>query len=524
MKEYSLTQDTLSVLSKINQQTDLNGDFRIEGEAYRYLTNLCRILQQITPKDVEVITYSEEKIENLLSGRVRQYLTTNQEAVAILLDRFILNTLQTDEQLGRRLFRFSMCRNINGNRIPRQGEEDFEAQFVKLQQLFPNITKRPVVLVDDGLFTGGTINKFMELADNYGVDLNVQKIFGFLGDGGARQFSQAEIIKSIPNLYEWVDLRDFGIFGGKQLARGKANKVTSAIPYLYPWSKGEGASLEMSPQLFSASKDMIREFIELINSYQEKTGKTLTFRDLIKAGYPLPTDIERTIPITINTCLSTYLQSAIKLIDKESQRPVIVLDMDGTLYELNGQDGSFKGSSLERAVFNNALRFIIEREGVTSEQALEIMKTGQEDEVGISCFLSRRYNISREEYFNSVWSINPEGMVSSFEGIENVFKIVKETKPEVKLILLTSAPRVWATRVLEYLGITNYFEEIYTGENYGKKKDIFEIIGTRYHKATSIGDQMETDIVPAQEWGMRGIKVNGPEEILGAITQGLWEK
>jgi FMN phosphatase YigB (HAD superfamily) len=84
---------------------------------------------------------------------------------------------------------------------------------------------------------------------------------------------------------------------------------------------------------------------------------------------------------------------------------------------------------------------------------------------------------------------------------------MKGRNPSAKLILLTTAPKVWAERVLAYLGIAEYFEDLYTGEKFGQKDEIFRIIAGRYQNATSIGDQIETDILPARAVGIKGIRV-----------------
>ena len=83
------------------------------------------------------------------------------------------------------------------------------------------------------------------------------------------------------------------------------------------------------------------------------------------------------------------------------------------------------------------------------------------------------------------------------------------------MILLTSAPRAWANKVLQYLKIDDCFEIKFTGDQFKSKEDIFRILAQRYNPAniTSIGDQEKTDLLPAQELGMRTLKINNPTEI-----------
>ena len=46
-----------------------------------------------------------------------------------------------------------------------------------------------------------------------------------------------------------------------------------------------------------------------------------------------------------------------------------IFDMDGTLYQIDGKDTGYKGSSLEKKVNENALRLIQDREACNLETA-----------------------------------------------------------------------------------------------------------------------------------------------------------
>jgi FMN phosphatase YigB (HAD superfamily) len=191
---------------------------------------------------------------------------------------------------------------------------------------------------------------------------------------------------------------------------------------------------------------------------------------------------------------------------------IIIFDMDGTLYRLDGEMGGFKGSSLALKMFDNTLNFVIDRED--SETAARfLIDEALNDEVGMSVFFANRYQISRKDFFDVVWNIDPVGKVA---GFEEVMKVVRGLKDMGKrLVLVTQAPRVWQKRVLRYLEIEDCFDEVYSGEDFKIKEDVFvEILrGNPKKVILSIGDQLETDVVPALKLGMKAFLVENPIDL-----------
>jgi FMN phosphatase YigB (HAD superfamily) len=98
---------------------------------------------------------------------------------------------------------------------------------------------------------------------------------------------------------------------------------------------------------------------------------------------------------------------------------------------------------------------------------------------------------------------------------------LRETNPGVKYILLTAAPRIWAEKVLNYIGVSELFEVKYTGDQFGTKAEIFEMLAGRYQPENiiSVGDQEQTDIVPAQKFGISGILVQNPPDLLQQLQE-----
>lgn len=187
--------------------------------------------------------------------------------------------------------------------------------------------------------------------------------------------------------------------------------------------------------------------------------------------------------------------------------------MDGTLYDLDGDSCGYRNSSLENKVLINATKLIEEIEGCTQDVALQIRTNGLLDQRGLSYFLSEKYTITRKDYFEKVWNINPKQIIKVSKTTKTILTKLKDEYK--KLILLTSAPKIWQENVIKFLKIENIFEEIYTAEDYSKKEEVFKMISDSYlgRAIISIGDQEKTDIVPATKYGITGMLINGPKDL-----------
>lgn len=187
--------------------------------------------------------------------------------------------------------------------------------------------------------------------------------------------------------------------------------------------------------------------------------------------------------------------------------------MDGTLYQIDGSTTGYKGSNLEKSVNKNALQFIFKTENCTKIEAEKILEEALQDQIGISNFISKKYGITRKDYFNTIWDISPTGIIQNFETPIQVINQIKSL--ELNIILLTAAPTIWQETVIKYLGLNNIFDEIYTADSFGNKGEIFGQLAQRFSPSStiSIGDQLETDIKPAKELGFQTLLVNSPNEL-----------
>lgn len=504
--EYVLTEDTGSITRELYGQSR-------ENDNAQYFRRLQEILA-CSSGNFAIRAFNEGQIESELSLRIMAILDQDPSSVVLMVDRFLCRGL--DEQYKGRVKRFSITRSFGGEKISRTGQPTIEEQVMSLKSELGNTAGATTLyLADDGFFSGGTVDDLAQIL----------KASGFTVGGAVGYISSADVISEvslssserIANLDEWVDIRDFGVFGGKINKKSNNGLVATAVPYVAPWSDGSAASLDRLPDFFDVSKRVIEAQQELLRSYDNP----LTIRDLARRAFALPVAADGSMPFTINTLVVDYLENCKNAVENESNREVIVLDMDGTLYTLVGQ-GGYGGSELRQAVERNALSYI--KSLVADENADAVLKAGLADPVGVSAYLEREYGVPRQQYFDQVWDIDPANYIVRNQQLESELRQASGGKfgsEKQKLVLLTASPRAWAKKIIEYLGLQGVFETVYTGETYGTKSEIFEMLSGRYsvEKVTSIGDQLGSDVAPATAIGMNGVLVYSPDQTLQTLRE-----
>lgn len=197
-------------------------------------------------------------------------------------------------------------------------------------------------------------------------------------------------------------------------------------------------------------------------------------------------------------------------------KKLMIFDMDGTLY--NFKQGSFGKSDLKKKIIARAKTFVKDKLNKTDSEADKILqKIVSEYGEHISVGLEKKYGINRIEYFNSVWNINPKGLVKPTPELRSFLSRLIDRG--YNIVIVSDAPRVWITNVLEYLKIADFFDgKIFSGESDNRKAfvNIFDNLMKRLNYQPKdcivIGDQEKTDIIPAKESGATAIFVNNQKE------------
>ncbi|MBI4214448.1 HAD hydrolase-like protein [archaeon] len=185
-----------------------------------------------------------------------------------------------------------------------------------------------------------------------------------------------------------------------------------------------------------------------------------------------------------------------------------VFDMDGTLYGLDS--GSFKLSSVYRQIKNNIYLFLSGRLGITPEAAAseyENINLAYNGHASIG--FEKEFGIDRYDYFNNTWNINPDGLIQPDDAVKRLFKTLAG-----RVAVLTNAPRVWAVRALDYLGIyDDVSDALFTGEPDIRKPNplafrrVIDFLKVGPEQAVSVGNEVEEDILPAKKLGMKTVLV-----------------
>lgn len=95
------------------------------------------------------------------------------------------------------------------------------------------------------------------------------------------------------------------------------------------------------------------------------------------------------------------------------------------------------------------------------------------------------------------------------EPNEEVIEVLKYLKEKYNMVILTNYFKQVQEKRLKKAGIRDFFEEIYASDCYPQKPDkkAFEVAIGNYNilDCTMIGDNLESDIIPAEELGLNVI-------------------
>jgi len=199
-----------------------------------------------------------------------------------------------------------------------------------------------------------------------------------------------------------------------------------------------------------------------------------------------------------------------KIMKKEKYR--FIFDMDGTLYQLDkGRSRQFTASRFYADLKGYVYDFFMAKQNITRNLAIKeyerIINIYQGE---VSLGVEAEYGIDRYEFFAGTWGkLNPAIYIETDEALPAIFSGLSG-----KIALLTSAPGVWATKVLAYLNLQEIFgSAIYTGEPDVRKpnplifQQIIDTFKVRPSRVFSIGDQEASDIIPARAVGLRTLRI-----------------
>lgn len=191
------------------------------------------------------------------------------------------------------------------------------------------------------------------------------------------------------------------------------------------------------------------------------------------------------------------------------KKNTLIFDMDGTLYQFT--NGSFQSSGLQKNILKRA-RLFVKNNLNKSDSEVDSIMSEIDDKYGedISLALEDLYSIDRQKYFNFTWDL-PASDFIKYDPV--LAKRISVLVPYFNLILLSDAPNIWITRVLQEMELQHVFCK-FSGEG-----DIRKGLGNAFdylvaekkiipQHSISFGDQLHTDILPAKKLGFKTVLVS----------------
>ncbi|MBU3935638.1 HAD family hydrolase [Patescibacteria group bacterium] len=194
-----------------------------------------------------------------------------------------------------------------------------------------------------------------------------------------------------------------------------------------------------------------------------------------------------------------------------------IFDLDGTLYRFNKSSGGyFVKSQFYQDIKENVYRFFAKELKISRKQSIQTYKKIMDEFKGeVSLGVEKTFGIDRYQYFSATWNLDPEKYL---EPNENLIPMIEPLSGNIAI--LTSAPLVWAQNALKFLGIDEYFKDaVFTGEGDIRKPNpeafvqILKSFNCPSNEVFSIGDQEQTDILPAKNLGIKTIIVGSESAI-----------
>jgi len=192
-------------------------------------------------------------------------------------------------------------------------------------------------------------------------------------------------------------------------------------------------------------------------------------------------------------------------------KPLIILDLDGTLYTFdNSNSVNFTSSRFYGEIKKRVYTFLSKRLGILEDEAKVLYEDVKREFNGeVSLGLEAKFKIDKYEFFGETWNLDPTQFIKKANRLPLVQSLIGTPA------FLTSAPRVWASEVLRYLNLSDYQDRLFTGEPNIRKpnplafRQICDSLGFSPLESVSVGDQVITDISPAKLIGMKTILVIG---------------
>jgi FMN phosphatase YigB (HAD superfamily) len=198
-----------------------------------------------------------------------------------------------------------------------------------------------------------------------------------------------------------------------------------------------------------------------------------------------------------------------------------IFDIDGTLYQfdkgaknISGSTRSYEESDFKKDLHNKVRSLFQNQLGYSDSDWMVLEREMNEAGNPRYSRVAQDHGVKRKDYFDYVWDLDPSKYVLPNGNLKCILEATKIN------FVISNAPTIWVSRVLRVLGVEEYFNSgnLFTGELEICKPspDVFgmavEYLKAEPSKCYSIGDQEETDLIPAQSLGMKTVLVGNKRE------------
>lgn len=197
-----------------------------------------------------------------------------------------------------------------------------------------------------------------------------------------------------------------------------------------------------------------------------------------------------------------------------------IFDLDGTLYDFWG--ANFWTSRLWIKVRERYFTLIQEWNLWDPDVIYDNMINVEwKEKIGISQQFANLTGKTRWDILTSVWwPIDTGSIIENSHYSQQILPILSEKGKQI--FLVTAAPKIWAVKALDFMALNKYFRQILALEDFGSsKKEAFSRIQMEswieVNRFISVGDQMHSDIIPAEELWMRSLHITSQQDLLNLI-------
>jgi hypothetical protein len=247
-------------------------------------------LTTVLPDDVQVITFDMEKLVEDIWGQAIHCQTR-------IRDSFVISScIEVASSRRGQTIEINRIVDINGHTIGYGPRPGYPSVNIQMQAIAMRSGGNPVILAEDGAFTGGTINFMVKCAKDSGVEIAAIVVGLCFPEAleTIRKFFDGEVIvvEEVGKPYEWMPDHDFipfapncgrvfgGIFGNEALPHYSHDGLSFSLPYVLPF--GDPVEWASIPQ------DSAREFslfclhqsLGLFRELEKINGKRILLKDL----------------------------------------------------------------------------------------------------------------------------------------------------------------------------------------------------------------------------------------------------